>query len=52
MDLAEFVFWILIVCTPVLVMLMAVAIAYPSRAERELDQELWGSQDVDQRKIK
>jgi hypothetical protein len=52
MDLYEFVFWILIVCTPVIVMLMAIAAAYPSRREREYEEDLWGSQDVDQRKIK
>ena len=52
MDLAEFIFWILIVCSPVLVLLMGVIAAYPNKEDRENDEALWGSQDVDQRKIK
>jgi hypothetical protein len=51
MDLAEFVFWIMIVCSPVLVLAMGVIAAYPNKGDREYEESLMGSQDVDQRKI-
>jgi hypothetical protein len=48
MDTYEFVFWMLIVCAPVLGLMIFLAAAFPRKVEDE-DPDLWGSQDVDQR---
>lgn len=48
MDTYEFVFWLMIVLSPVIGIMLGVAASFPHKADYD-DSDTWGSQDVDQR---